>query len=130
MKRGRCLCGAVGWAYEGPENWQAHCHCDSCRRNTASPFTTFLGVPLAAFRWTGAEPATYRSSPGVRRRFCAACGTPVAYEADRYPGEIHLYAAALENPAEARPQAHVHVAEKLPWIVLADDLPKHPRSGS
>ncbi len=128
-KTGGCLCGRVRWVYEGPENWRGHCHCTSCRRNTASAFTTFMGVPYAAFRFTGAEPETYRSSPGVRRRFCAHCGTPVAYEAERFPDEIHLYAASLDAPAAFQPQFHVHVAEAVPWVELADELPRFPHSG-
>jgi len=48
VRTGRCLCGKVNWRYAGPENWRGHCHCGSCRRNTASPFTTFMGVPYAA----------------------------------------------------------------------------------
>ena len=127
--RGHCLCGAVSYEYSGPENWRAYCHCESCRRNTASPVTAFLGVPRSAFRFTGKAPAVYRSSPGVRRLFCAACGTPMAYDSDRYPDEIHLYAATLENPENYRPQAHVHVAERLNWFDVNDELPRHPGSG-
>lgn len=129
-KRGRCLCGAVSYEVEGPENWRGHCHCESCRRNTASPFTTFFGVPRDACRFTGDEPAVYLSSPGVRRRFCATCGTPVAYESERWPEEIHLYAAGLEHPEDFAPEFHVHWAERLPWIHLDDDLPKYDGTGS
>ncbi len=125
-KSGRCLCGAVRFSYEGPEVWVGHCHCESCRRATASPFTTFLGVPRHAVRFAGTPARSYRSSPGVRRSFCGTCGTPIAYESDRFPDEIHLYAANLDAPAEAKPQFHVHTAEQLPWIVLADGLPRHP----
>ncbi|MCP5368543.1 MAG: GFA family protein [Hyphomicrobiales bacterium] len=125
-RRGRCLCGAVTYECTGPDNWRAHCHCESCRRNTSSPVTTFFGVPRENFRFTGAAPAVYESSPGVRRLFCARCGTPMAYEADRVADEIHLYAASLENPEDFEPEFHVHVAEKLPWIDLADDLPRYP----
>lgn len=128
-RTGGCLCGRVRWAYEGPENWRAHCHCTSCRRNTASPFTTFMGVPYARFRFAGAVPETYVSSPGVRRRFCATCGTPVAYEADRYPEEIHLYAASLDDVADFQPQFHVHVAEAVPWVELADKLKRFAHNG-
>ncbi len=127
-RRGHCLCGAVTFEYGGPENWRGHCHCESCRRNTASPFTTFLGVPRGAFRFTGAAPAVYRSSPGVRRLFCATCGTPMAYESDRYPDEIHLYAASLEDSRDFAPQFHVHWAERVPWISLDDALPRHEHS--
>ncbi len=128
-KSGRCLCGAVTYAYDGAVNWSAYCHCESCRRNTASPVTAFFGVPRDAFRFTGKAPAIYRSSPGVRRLFCADCGTPMAYEADRFPDEIHLYAASLDEPLNYAPQAHVHWAERLPWFDVRDDLPRHPGSG-
>jgi hypothetical protein len=127
-KRGRCLCGEVTYEYSGPENWSAYCHCESCRRNTASPVTAFFGVPLAAFRFTGKLAAVYHSSPGVRRHFCANCGTPMAFEADRWPGEIHLYAAGLEDPEAYRPQGHVHFAEHLSWFDVKDNLPRHPAS--
>ena len=129
-KTGRCLCGAVTYEYEGPENWCAHCHCESCRRNTASPFTTFVGVPNSAYCFTGVTPKTYASSPGVRRHFCDRCGTPVAYEADRFPDEIHFYAAGLDAPSLIEPQGHVHCAEMLPWVKLADRLPRYAQSSS
>ena len=77
---GGCFCGAVRYEYEGPENWVGHCHCESCRRNCSAPFTTFVGVPRDKVRMTGAAPAVYESSPGVRRLFCARCGTPVAID--------------------------------------------------
>jgi hypothetical protein len=130
VTRGRCLCGAVRYEYSGPENWRAYCHCESCRRNTASPVTAFLGVPCPAFRYTGAAPKIYHSSPGVRRSFCADCGTPMAYESDRFPGEIHLYAASLENPEDYAPQSHVHCAERLSWFEVKDDLPRYPAGGA
>lgn len=122
MKTGRCLCGAVRFAYEGPENWRAHCHCESCRRATSSPFTTFFGVPDGAWRWTGEAPKLYQSSPGVRRWFCGTCGSPMAYGSDRHPGELHFYAASLDDPTDFAPERHVHCDEQLPWIVLADGL--------
>ncbi len=130
MKRGRCLCGDVGFEYDGPEAWRAHCHCESCRRNTSSPFTTFFGVSRAALRFTGAPPVVYLSSPGVRRLFCGRCGTPMAYDTDRDRSNIHLYAASLEDSRGFAPQFHVHWAERVPWIALADDLPKFERTSA
>jgi hypothetical protein len=127
-KKGRCLCGEITFEYSGPENWRAHCHCESCRRNTSSPFTTWFGVPKGAYRFTGKQPSVYRSSPGVRRLFCANCGTPMAYESDRYPDETHFYAASLADSRDFAPQFHVHWAERVPWVELADDLPRHEHS--
>lgn len=130
LKRGHCLCGAVAFEYSGAENWRGHCHCESCRRNCSAAFATFIGVPRATLRWTAATPAVYQSSPGVRRLFCARCGSPMAYDADAYPDEIHLYAASLEDSSGFVPTFHVHWAERVSWVGLTDDLEKFPHGGS
>ncbi len=124
-RKGRCLCGAVTYEYDGPENWVGHCHCESCRRNCSAPFTTFVGVPNGTWRFTGIEPAAYESSPGVRRLFCPNCGAPVAYDAEKFPDEIHFYLAALEDSSGIEPAFHVFAGEKVPWVVLGDHLPKY-----
>jgi hypothetical protein len=128
VKKGHCLCGQVTYEYRGPEIWSGHCHCESCRRATSSPFTTFVGVPRQACRFMGSEPSVYHSSSGVRRLFCSNCGTPIAYESDRWPDETHFYAASLDDPRDLAPQFHVHVSEKLPWIKLDDGLPQYPHN--
>jgi hypothetical protein len=130
VKKGHCLCGRVTFEYRGPEIWRGHCHCESCRRATSSAFTTFFGVPRNACRFTGAEASIYRSSPGVRRMFCSNCGSPVAFESDCWPDETHFYAACLDDPADFSPEFHVHVAEKLPWVELADRLPQYERNAA
>ncbi|MEM6477487.1 MAG: GFA family protein [Pseudomonadota bacterium] len=125
---GRCLCGATSWAFSGSPIWSCYCHCDDCRRNCAAPVVGWIGVPLEAFRWTGAAPRTYQSSPAGRRHFCARCGSPLGFEADHYAGDMHLYAASLDEPADFTPEFHVFWEAKLPWLPLADDLPKYSRS--
>lgn len=129
LTTGRCLCGAVTWRYSGPEIWQGHCHCESCRRATSSPFTTYIGVPKTAFEFTGAAPQVFESSPGVRRAFCGRCGSPVSYETQYLPDEIHLYAASLDHPEAAAPGVHFHSEEMLPWVKLADGLPRRTGTG-
>ena len=126
-RTGHCLCGAVTWRYSGAGTWACYCHCDDCRRNCAAPVTAYIGVPLEHFAWTGTIPETCHSSPGVSRRFCRTCGSPMAFQAERYAGEIHLYAASLDDPSGFAPEFHVHYAEGLPWLHIADDLPKYPR---
>ena len=124
MTEGECLCGAVGWRYEGEPTWACYCHCDDCRRNCAAPVVGFIGVPLARFEWRGV-PRQYESSPGVTRHFCGTCGTPMAFEAERYAGEIHVYAGSLLDPQAFKPQFHVHYDERLEWLNIHDDLPRH-----
>lgn len=122
---GRCLCGEVRFAFSGPLNWQGHCHCESCRRATASPMTSFLGVPNGQWRWTGSQPQCFESSPGVRRWFCGRCGSPMAYDADNFPGETHFFAATLDNPDAYKPEFHVFAAEALNWMKVSDRLPRY-----
>ena len=127
---GRCLCGDVTYSFDGKINWAGHCHCESCRRNTSSPVTTFFAVNHESYEFTGKTPAIYESSPGVRRHFCGTCGSPVGFDADKYGHEMHFYIAALDDPASIEPQFHVFHAEKLPWFEIADDLPRHDQTSN
>lgn len=124
-RKGHCLCGAVRFEYHGPEIWRGHCHCESCRRQAASPVTTFMGVADGRWRWTGIQPAVYRSSPGRERFFCPRCGAPAAFRDEGQPGEIHFYAALLEDADDFAAERHFHADEALPWLQIADGLPRH-----
>jgi hypothetical protein len=121
---GRCLCGAVRYEYRGPPLWVVHCHCDSCRRHTSSAVATFVSVAREGFRFTAAAPSVHASSPGVRRSFCGRCGSPIAYEADRVPDEIHLYHGTLDDAAALPATGHVHTGEQLPWFEILDHAPR------
>nr|WP_323780609.1 GFA family protein [Amylibacter sp.] len=125
---GHCFCGRVTFAFTGPQTWACHCHCADCRRNCAAPVVSFLGTPLNGFEWTGQSPKQFNSSKGVTRHFCDTCGTPMAFQADHYAGEIHLYAATLTHPQDFTPAFHVHYNSRLTWLHLDDDLPKHAGS--
>ncbi len=125
---GRCLCGAVTWSTPGPVLWAGHCHCDSCRRATAAPFTSFFGVPRDSVTWTGRLSDNPSSGGRVTRRFCETCGTQMTYQNEIWPDETHLYAATMTTPSDFVPKAHFHYAERLPWVEITDDLPKHAAS--
>ncbi|MEM7524469.1 MAG: GFA family protein [Pseudomonadota bacterium] len=126
---GRCLCGAIRYAYEGDVNWAGHCHCETCRRQCAAPVTSFFGVDNDRFRWTAGRPAAYASSEGVERLFCGVCGAPMAYRSAQFDHEIHLYAATLDDPSAFEPTAHFFHGERLSWLHLSDDLKKNEVGG-
>jgi hypothetical protein len=121
---GHCLCGAVRYQCRAAPLWQAHCHCESCRRATSSPFTSFLGMADGQWSWVGAAPATYASSPGVMRYFCQTCGSQMAYRSEAFPAETHFYATTLDDPEAYAATEHVHSDERLSWLHLADGLPQ------
>jgi hypothetical protein len=122
---GGCLCGALRYRIAGAPAWCAHCHCPSCRRATGAAFATFLGIGRGAFTVTAGQMTVYDSSPGVHRGFCGRCGSALTYESDRWPEEIHILAATLDDPAAVTPEAHVFTRSQLPWIKLADGLARH-----
>ena len=125
MTRGICFCKKTSWEFDGDPTWSCYCHCDDCRRNCAAPIVAWLGVPASRFRWTGQATKVLNSSPGVERHFCADCGTPMAFVAAHYPGDMQLYAGTLADPSDFKPEFHVNYESKLPWLEMNDDLPKH-----
>jgi hypothetical protein len=128
VRTGRCLCRAVTFVARGEPRWVAHCHCESCRRATSSAIATYAGFAAGNVEWTGERPAEYRSSPGVIRRFCRTCGSPMSFEGERWPEEIHLFVPSFDQPEMFKPQCHVHVGEQLRWLHLADQLPCYAKT--
>lgn len=123
---GRCACGAVRWRAPGPMLWAALCHCEDCRRAASADYVSWFGVATDGLVWEG-ERALHRSSAGVTRSFCPACGAPMSFETTVFPDEVHLYAPSLDDPTLYRPTAHIFWSERLPWFSAGDDLPKHPK---
>jgi len=125
---GRCLCGAVRFTADAAPKWIAHCHCESCRRSTGAPMTTYVGFHSESFAFTEGQPAVHQSSPGVFRSFCGRCGSPLTYHADRWPGEVHVHISSLDQPERFEPRFHVYYEESLPWLHLDDGLKRHATS--
>ena len=128
MTNGHCFCKAVRFTYEGDPKSTLNCHCESCRRALSAPIATWLTIARTAFRFTAAIPEYYASSNGVRRSFCGKCGASLTYENEQRPDEIDVLACALADPAAVQPEAHIFVAERLPWFDTADQLPRYQQT--
>ena len=122
---GGCRCGALRYRAAGAPLWVTHCHCADCRRSSGAPVSTFVGVRAGGFAFVAGAPSSHESSPRVTRTFCGACGTPLTYEAAVYPGEVHIMAGSLDAPEALAPERHVFVRERLPWVAIGDELPRH-----
>ena len=121
--RGHCLCRAIAFEVDGPEQACVVCHCESCRRQCSAPMTSYIGVLDSQWRWLGKPPKVFNSSPGVERTFCDQCGSPLSFRSKNMSGVMHFFAAAMEEPDKFAPTLHVAFEEKLPWVKLADGLP-------
>ena len=62
---------------------------------------------------------------GRDTRILRQCGTPMHYMSTRWPGEMHLFASTLDDLTLYKPTAHVHWAERAPWLLCDDSLPRY-----
>lgn len=123
--RGRCMCGKVRFEAKGAPSWVGICHCASCRRATGGALVAACGFRRGTVSIVGKAMRYFASSPGVRRGFCASCGTSLSYESERWPTDIHLMLGAFDEPDTLVPEFHIFVTDRLPWLCLADDLPRY-----
>jgi hypothetical protein len=103
----------------------ALCHCSMCRRAAGAPAVAWAMFPQEQLSFVRGAPAVYASSSGAARSFCGRCGTQLAFTADFLPGLADVTVASLDDPAALPPQAHIWDASRLPWLALADGLPRH-----
>lgn len=122
---GGCQCGAVRYRVSGAPLMTALCHCSMCRRANAAPAVGWFMVGETQLAFDSGEPAGYESSPGCRRGFCARCGTPISFRADYLPGLVDLTIGSLDAPERVPPALHYWESRRLPWLQLADGLPRH-----
>jgi hypothetical protein len=124
---GRCHCGAVTYHAAGEPLHHALCHCTDCRRSAGAPMVGWIAYPEDQVTVIGA-PTTYQSSDSGRRLFCSTCGTGLFYtNAEMLPGIIDIQSTTLDEPERFAPEAHIQVAERLPWMTDVANLPQFAR---
>lgn len=116
---GGCLCGAIRFTAESPAKWTSFCHCRSCRRHTGAPVAAYAGFETSKVRFTDGEPAYFASSAGVRRGFCARCGSTLTYEGERWPNEVHIHVGVFDDPEPLAPTGHAFADERVSWLEIA-----------
>lgn len=121
---GGCLCGGVRYRLEGPPLEADYCHCRMCQRGAGAPVVAWGTWSAGSFAWTRGEPATFASSPQGERSFCPTCGTSLTFVDPGEPGRLDVALATLDDPAAFPPQRHIWTASRLPWLEIADDLPR------
>lgn len=124
-REGGCLCGAIRYQVRGEPLMVALCHCAMCRRAAGAPAVAWAMFTLTELRFLRAEPARYVSSPGVERGFCGRCGTTLTFTGAMIPGLVDVTLGSLDDPADLPPQMHIWEQSRVPWLALADDLPRH-----
>lgn len=127
MLTGRCQCGAIRYEASGDPAYSALCHCKDCRASAGAPMVGWALFPEDVVKIEG-ETVRYQSSEHATRHFCGTCGTGVFYTNPvAFPGAIDIQTGTLDDPDALPPQAQIQMAEALPWVTQAHDLPSFAR---
>ncbi|WP_415907840.1 GFA family protein [Oleiharenicola sp. Vm1] len=137
---GSCLCGQVTYEVTGTPLRFLYCHCRSCQKSSGSLHAANLAFPGDSVRWTQGEDLVAlfvdtQENPGFPRGFCRNCGSPVPKRSRN--GQFWVVpSGSLDADPDLRPQANIYWAERAPWCVPVDQIPRHegplvqPESGN
>ncbi len=120
---GGCLCGRVRWIAEAPVLHRVHCHCSLCRRASGAVEVPWVTVARDRFRWTGAEPALYRSTASAERSFCPTCGSKITFVHDDLPDEVDIAVGSLDDVEQGYPLLQIHGESRVAWLSVDPHLP-------
>ena len=120
---GGCLCGAVRYeASEAPFS-VCYCHCRLCQQTSGSVAAVGAVFRKETIRFTRGEPKLYKSSEIAERGFCARSGSRLVYRPFSTDW-ISIDIGSLDHPEDWPPNEHRAVESQLPWLTIADDLPR------
>jgi hypothetical protein len=114
------MCGNVRYSADAEPVLQAVCHCTDCQRQTGSPFTVVVGVPLAALTVHGSTLASFATTGedhggDSERKFCSACGSPLFTISAMLPELALLKAGSLDDASWLEPAVEVWRSSAQPW---------------
>ena len=126
---GQCLCGAVTYKVEIPEDspYEGLCHCKDCQRYTGTAFASSLMVPKAGMELSG-ELKFYGKETDrgthMERGFCPNCGSNVLCQSDDWADMYVLSAGTLDDPSVYKPKINIFTRSAQDHVFSTDDLPK------
>lgn len=121
---GGCHCKKIRFKVTEKPFWVGNCYCADCRKITGAPYATFAGFLPEHIEFTSGKPKEYRSSEKVVRSFCDNCGASISYDYFDNKTKTFIYAGLFDKAEEIKPQKHIWVSQKLPWVHICDDLPQ------
>ena len=127
VHEGSCCCGRVRFRVTGPFGTFSHCHCTDCRKSHGAAFASYLGVARARFSFLKGEGevAGFTTKTGTRREFCRHCGSSLTASVSSEPENVYVAAGAFDTPLRLKPEHHIFIRSKVPWLDLHDGLPQH-----
>jgi hypothetical protein len=109
--RGACLCGAIQYEIDLP--------------------TLGAAVEKDHLRIVAGKDQLqrYQSSDHAGRLFCSVCGSSLFGDSSRTPDQMYIVQGPVRGEIDAAPGGHQCIESRVPWIEIADDLPRWEGAG-
>ena len=122
---GGCQCGQVEYEITREKLGSYICHCEECKKQSASAFAISVPVHLSELSLTGSLNSYDRpahSGAITHCWFCSSCGTRIYHQSSSSNGLITLKGGTLDCAGELEPVAHLWTLRKHSWIQLPADI--------
>ena len=131
---GGCQCGELRYEVVGTPRKLVVCHCTDCQRQSGSAFGMTLLVNEADFRLTQGEVKTFVSTSAAGRAklgaFCPRCGTRIYHKPEWRPGTVSVKPGTLDDTSGLKPDMHIWISSKQPWVTIPDRVETHDTNPS
>jgi hypothetical protein len=123
---GGCQCGAVRYQVAAEPLRVYLCHCQECRKQSASAFGISVIVPAEAFSVTQGPVRTWSrmtaSGGELVCSFCEVCGTRICHT-DAREAIVSVKGGSLDVAPDLTNAAHIWTSRRLKGVVI----PEHVR---
>ncbi len=121
--QGKCLCGGVRFSLSGELPNLYQCHCSLCRKVSGSSSNSALKINRDQLRWDAGEELVqkYQTDSGFKSHFCSRCGSPLP-NLTANDSAWWVPVGLLENGEGLSIAAHMFVASRAPWDVIAEGV--------
>jgi len=124
---GGCACGSVRYRLESEPMFVHCCHCLDCQRQTGSAFV--LNALIETDRMTllagELQPVGVPTDSGKPHRIFRCPNCQIALWSE-YGGRTRMRfvrIGTLDTPAALKPDVHIYVRSKQPWLQLPPGVP-------
>lgn len=125
---GRCSCGQVKYSIRKEPIFTHACHCQLCRRSTASAFVINSFIETANFAIESGEviesPGSAGSGQDHKIHRCPNCYDQIISIYGNSSSLVLLKTSTLDDPSNFPPQAHIFVKRKAEWLELGGEIPQ------
>ncbi|SMC82529.1 GFA family protein [Rhizobium sp. RU36D] len=116
IREGACRCGQLRLKAHGAPLITMACHCEGCRKMTASAFSLSALYPQDAVEVSGLEPVIGGMHSELHHYFCPYCLSWVFTRAEMMGPFVNVRATMLDGADDLAPFIETCVAEKLSWV--------------